>query len=54
MPLKSENNNGHFTWRPMYIYDMHIYDYIFAKFFLELEIFLTKSFDVSQRTLNVQ
>jgi hypothetical protein len=30
--LKSDKNNGYFTWRPLYIYD-------FAQFFLEWEMY---------------
>jgi hypothetical protein len=47
MSLKSDNNNGQFTWRPTRIYDMLAYDYIFAELFLELELFLTKPYDIT-------
>jgi hypothetical protein len=33
--LKSDKNNGHFTWRPIYIFDL-------AQFFLQWDMFQTK------------
>jgi hypothetical protein len=41
--LKYDKNNGHFTWKPMYIYDnyVHLWQYL-AQFFLEWEMFQTK------------
>ena len=51
VPLKSDKNNGYFTWRPIYIgvcvcIYIYIYIYIYrshlAEFFLEWQMFQTK------------